>query len=546
MKGFFCFLISLIFFISCVTYNKDYKITKVRSRAKERKIGYQVLPSSLKILQNDYPSAIIQDKIELFSAKGEGESAQVLVLNYDEEQYFFFDVSDLIGPDGISIKPEFGRVDYVPVKKPSIIGFGKIARFPDPIVPTNKAKIKKNKSQTFFYTVYVPPKVNHGIYEGKLTLHNETSEKIEIPVRLKVYNVTLPKVSYLKTWFGPPSSLREPYYEKDVWTKEKKAELYKHYLKYRINIGTKIDMQGVISRDNDGSLIANWENFDKEVEEKLDAGLRNFDVYFYVPLDFFDNENKTLEEKRKEEYTFFYNHLLEKNWVKYFYWYNFDEPRDNDIDKIINILKWGNKIFPQVKSLIPFGLSSNKGMKKLSGYLDVWVPHIDKLDEKFFDERKTAGDEVWIYTCMQTAYKPYPDNWKIDINGTSHRALGWWLFKYNIEGYLYWATGYWQRRNPWEDTETYILANGDGSILYPPLDKKSLPYPSMRLHIIRDGFEDFDLLTMLKLKYKNKPQNEEVQKILSADSIIFKKNRYTNDDFEFIKLHKRILELLET
>lgn len=531
---------------SCrTTYYKDFNMQSISRSAREydSDINFQILPATLKVLQNQYPQAVQEKTLRLDAARGEGETAQILLINGGEAQEVFFEISKLQGPEDFSLPIDFAAVGYVPVKRPSLVGFKKRARFPDPLIPTNKARVEKHKSQSFYYTVYVPEEAPAGTYTGRLMIRLQNSTSLEIPVTVQVYEVTLPKSDFLKTWFAPPGSFEPPYYD-ETWSSEKVKALYKQLRKYRINTGFRLNMNGVFSKDAQGNVVTNWKDFDREVEEKLSYGIRNFDVYLDVPKDFLSEKNNAMREQKTEEYRLFYRHLLEKNWTEYFYWYCFDEPRDSQIKNITAILDWGHEIAPKIKNLIPLGFSTKSGMRKFVSHLDTWCPHIHQYDKTFFSERQAAGDEVWIYTCVQNAYKSFPDNWKIDTNGTSHRALGTWLYKHNIDGYLYWATGYWSRNNPWKDTETFIFGNGDGSMLYPALDKKSDPYPSIRLHITRDAIEDFDLLKMLEAKYGKNTENTEVKNILSCKSLIYDMKKFSNNDYDYINVHKRILELL--
>jgi len=66
------------------------------------------------------------------------------------------------------------------------------------------------------------------------------------------------------------------------------------------------------------------------------------------------------------------------------------------------------------------------------------------------------------------------------------------------EGILYWATDNWTKVDcdPWSETETFPTGNGDGSLLYPGRDFKG-PVASMRLKMLREGLEDYELLARL-------------------------------------------------
>lgn len=557
-------LITLICFVvsSCVSFNKDHALTSVSKKTKSTENGaeveYQILPPTLKVFQNKYAAKIDQKAIELDAAHNEGESAQILLINLKKDRNFSVKVSNLTDKNGKYIKPEIGVVGYVPVKHPSIVGFHTFGKFPDPISPVNTVTVKKNMSQSLFYTVYVPENAPSGIYEGYVSIYENTQDttqvsgdvsnlkkRLEIPVRLTVYNVALPKTSYLKTWFGNPARFIKPYYIEGFWTEQKLNTLYKEYLKYRINIGYTVDTKNLFSKDENGILVADWTRFDADVEQKLAEGVNVFTVPIDVGYDILSEKSKEERKRVEQEFSLLNQHLVEKKWTEFFVWYNFDEPMDHKANTVIEIFDWAKKFAPNINNLLTLGFSSKHAIKKFANHVAIWTPHINQYDPAFFVKRQKTGNAVWIYTCVQNAYNSYPDNWKIDTNGTAHRALGWWLFKNEIDGYLYWSIGYWKRRNPWEDAETFLFGNGDGSIIYPPFDKASVPYPSTRLHITRDTIEDFDLLTMLKHKFRDQPKNEEVENILSAKSVIFSGKKYTNDDFEFIRLHKRILQLLE-
>jgi hypothetical protein len=91
---------------------------------------------------------------------------------------------------------------------------------------------------------------------------------------------------------------------------------------------------------------------------------------------------------------------------------------------------------------------------------------------------------------------------------------------------------------------TFPNGNGDGSMFYPDPERKGLPWPSVRAEIVRDGFEDYELLHLLRAKYAGKA-DAEVEKILSCGDIIYSTTNYNETgDMDYINLHRRMLELL--
>ena len=246
-------------------------------------------------------------------------------------------------------------------------------------------------------------------------------------------------------------------------------------------------------------------------------------------------------EEAFQKYRLLGEHLAEKGWQDLFYIYVFDEPAPEDAAKIQEMCDWVHEASPANHLVLT---SCHNNESAYVGYVDIFCPHIDYYNPAFGVERQAAGDQYWMYTCCGTASSNFPDSWRIDYYGTAHRALGWWLYKYRAQGYLYWAVDCWNS-NPWKDAESFPGCNGDGTLFYPALDHQSLPYPCIRTAILRDGFEDYDLLHMLEEKYSatDKP---EIQRLLNAEGIINGPQQYNQTgDQEYINLHRRLLELLE-
>ena len=544
----FLILAILALCFSCTSYH----VTDVYSD-----LTYRVVPATLNLLQKEFPSKDYGTVVSLDCAKGESESAQIVFLQLDKlagktNKEYKIVQNPLVSENGeILTETEIGVVGYVHVKKPSIAGFNEINYYPDPILPQNSFTVDYKKSQSVFYTVYIPREAKEGLYTSTLDLYEGEEFAYSIPVTVKVYKTTLPVTPFLKTRFNEHDRYDKDYYDEQL-TREDILEQDIYYMeRFRINTACKqVSWENVFYRDENGILQANWDILDAQIEERMAYGINFFDVPLDVNYDILEPENEALRKEYEEQLVLINQHLVEKDWTDLFYWYNFDEPTNKKIPKFIEITEWGKKYAPDIKSLTTLGWATPGKFRKLAGIVDVWVPHIDQYETKFFPSRQAQGDRIWIYTCMQTFYTHYPDSWKIDTYGTCHRSLGWWMYKYNIEGYLYWAISCWWHSNPWEDAETFDLANGDGSLLYPPLDGESWPYNSMRLHTQRDGFEDFDFLKMLEEASQKEgiyTQEElaEIQEILSVDDVIPWKGAYTKDDMLMINLHKRMLELLD-
>jgi hypothetical protein len=81
------------------------------------------------------------------------------------------------------------------------------------------------------------------------------------------------------------------------------------------------------------------------------------------------------------------------------------------------------------------------------------------------------------------------------------QLLHWFNFRHNFTGFLHWGGNYWGPE-PFLDVQPVINDNetllpaGDNAIVYPNPSKESV-LSSIRLEAMREGIEDYELLTAL-------------------------------------------------
>jgi hypothetical protein len=98
----------------------------------------------------------------------------------------------------------------------------------------------------------------------------------------------------------------------------------------------------------------------------------------------------------------------------------------------------------------------------------------------------------------------YFDGWPgypIDEPASEARAMGWQSFIYRTSGELYYATDY-ALTTAWTDQYRFG-GNGDGTLFYPGTPDRvggtdPIPIESMRMKLIRDGYQDFEYLSWLE------------------------------------------------
>ncbi len=142
---------------------------------------------------------------------------------------------------------------------------------------------------------------------------------------------------------------------------------------------------------------------------------------------------------------------------------------------------------------------------ELLGAVDAWCPQVHRWQRQraFFDARRNAGDDVWVYTCLEPG-GPWL-NRLLDMERTRIVYLHWLCAEFGLRGYLHWALNHWivdpfeqsVVLHPSDRSGNNWLPAGDTHVLYPGRDAGTGPYRSVRSEAHRMGMQDHALLTML-------------------------------------------------
>ncbi|WP_176013553.1 DUF4091 domain-containing protein [Victivallis sp. Marseille-Q1083] len=252
------------------------------------------------------------------------------------------------------------------------------------------------------------------------------------------------------------------------------------------------------------------------------------------------------------------NLLREKGLLERGYVYTIDEPTPDQYQFCADYAKRIHELAPDVRFLLTVDKGYNDTLKNS---IDIWCPILAGYDYDYFTERRKDGNNVWWYTCVWPQ-KPYP-TYLINDDGVSPRILEWMQAKYNVEGNLYWSVNIWRKYNAekqayeardiWNDPAAFPNANGDGYLLYPAEDPTAEPIPTLRLELIRQGNEDFDMLSMLKQATRRAIQAVGIEDYTPEMRVYELVNRiadsmtsYTKDPEALEQLRRDVLDELET
>lgn len=155
-------------------------------------------------VMRDTPLPSVQgDTIVLWSARNEYEPFQVVIKPASRVENCRVSVTDLTSDNNIIDKQAISirKVEYVHVTKPTD-NYGYPGYWPDPLPQVNgPVTAFGGENTSFWITVYVPEESPAGIYTGMISLGNSDWRK-DIPVKLTVWDFTLPTVPSLRSGFG--------------------------------------------------------------------------------------------------------------------------------------------------------------------------------------------------------------------------------------------------------------------------------------------------------------------------------------------------------
>ena len=166
-----------------------------------------------------------------------------------------------------------------------------------------------------------------------------------------------------------------------------------------------------------------------------------------------------------------------------------------------------------------------------------------ELSDRLAAFKTENGHELWTYVACEPKYTSPYQNILLFNDGTESRTLFWTTYQQDATGFLYWHVSYYDASG----NTTYTMRSpfsktgpGDGILIYPGSAYNQLdPIPAIRLLNMRDGIEDYQLLTMLEEALGAEATDELVSHIVTS-SVTF-----TRDDDRVYAAHAYMLRALE-
>lgn len=462
-----------------------------------------------------------QDTVRISAAGGEYESFQVVVSSVDSAALkgIRWKISELRGKSGkigisnITLNP----VGYVETTVLPKVYKGSLGWWPDPLLRMDSLSIAAGERQPLWVTVFVPRGTPAGTYTGKIQIKSDKAGSATIPVSLRVWGFDIPVTPSIKTLTWVNSGYLKDF---DYDSKESRKAYYELLLNHRLGPGGEVELDEemlkfCIDRGMNAFILDNIPNL-----KRMDQ-------------DTFSDGYKDSLQARLTDYV---NRFGPRGWLDGMaYIYNYDEVDKNHwplAKEMYSFVKEVSKDFKVIQCLnIP------EGVEALAGYADTWDVYVQQYEESGVKKRVEAGDEAWLAICCWPSTRPNIFHEYPAIDG---RMLGWICFQTGVTGFEYWCPNHWKDnktypslRGGWK-SNTFLDYNGDGYLTYPSPDGSALS--SQRLENMRDGFEDYEYLYLLK---KLDDKTDIIQAVVTGPM------SFSSDPTLLYKIRENIAERIE-
>jgi len=427
--------------------------------------------SGKRIMKETLPSRLVSDSVQIYLARNEAESFQVVVRPKRDLHVQLRNINMI---EGLTIS--CNTVGFVRVDESHSV--------PDILYECGEVNLKKGENAIFWMTARTDSRIKAGDYRFTLRMNGD-----KISVHVHIFDFTLPIKPTIDT-------LARIWWNEEVGKYVEIKEVYKNLKEHRIHNGGPITPSFKVTFDElDKRVEVDFRAFD-QIAEYL---LRELEYNGFIVPFFFGNRGGLFNEKwlnklpitspEFEKYFGSYcaqvaQHLKEKGWIKKAYMQLWDEPVEKDLKTIVKIARVVKRTAPGLKVYI-----TTPPRKELYGLVDAWSV---LLQRKYFDataieKRQQLGEEIWGYQNDHFNYLSHP---------LHMRLLPWLAKKYNLQGIEWWAINRWDKyfgvKPQWKA--------GNGVLLYLPVGQDKKPLNSIRWELYRDGLEDADYLSLLEKK----------------------------------------------
>ncbi len=520
-----------------------------------------------KVLREAVPPSPSGDAISIASALNEFEPFQ-LVARADSAASATITMSPFTGP-GTLDRIEIRRVGYVTISEPSDASSIPSARVPDPLEPTAfgaAEALPAGENQPFWITVHVPSDAKPGDYTSTLTLTIGAASQ-QIPVKLHVFDFALPQqLGFDGNWntsfqaLGGSESLDKVQQLKDFFFEHRlvpSGVAWPAGLNY--NGGIEYDCASGTFQQEDNAY-----DFSQLGPKYIDGtgwngvGFPSFEIMQFVNNSTPRPQTFCGIDRGPDHYgTAAYNaawskllgaidaYLVARGWQDEGYYYVQNEPQDQaDYDVAAYLANLAKTAAPHLKIAIseePKPQIAEHPSAQGHSY-DLWWADLSHFQPAYAAQRQAEGETVWWY-FLYGDLPPHFNPITIDHPGIESRIAFWAAWKYRVRGFAYYSVTGWGS-DPYANPRPQgTNQNGDGFLLYPPIDGKLVT--SIRWELLREGAEDWEYMRLAAAGSVPKVPSEASKCDETVSSAVSSVTSYTRDASALQHLRNQLGAMLE-
>lgn len=473
---------------------------------------------------------------------------------------FFIEASALSGGQGKTIAKEhikFYLEHYILLDSRSS-PVGETGYWPDALAPIQEpfgmdAQYSVVKNRPIWVDLTIPKGTPGGVYKGQIKVTQEGKLIETLILEVEVYNFSLTDETPLITYMNVSRSWLAGFYNKpsdskeiDQLTQAYYDFLYKNRMEPWFNdmLLPKIEVsEKKIRVTFDDAKYKYYMNDLKTKRVLLNAFPGNLKKYVTD-----EPFSKGFNEKVRAYLSQIEKYFTKNGWKDRLVFNSpIDEPRT--LEDYEDTRRWadlvhdaaGDVAFLSTRTPVP--VKEHPEWGTLRGYVDNFSIHGNHMNDPevkrvIKEEQSKGGEMTWYISCDQ--HYPQP-NYFIDAPALDLVMVPWITERYGMDGILYWAVNFWsQTEDPWLDAGTFHsgflcsggwVLNGEGSVVYPGDRIKRYtgqpniegPVSSIRFELLREGIEDFVVLSMLK-RSGNEPFAQQQVNDLVIDVSAFSRN----------------------
>jgi hypothetical protein len=505
-------------------------------------------------------------KASIALAGNEYEDFQVIVSGVHRDVTGLHIVpGDLSGPGGATIPASritVNAVGYVQTVPPKY-SVAWVGLWPDPLLNVKAVDVPAGKVQPFWVTVYAPPGMRPGTYAGTLKIEGNGIAPQTVNVEVRVFGFDLSVRSTFRTMAIAGGPDRNFYGLKEGPDLDKLRETWYALLcAHRLPPGGYVMQAWSWNKPTWPVKVSENGSYDFDVARKWGKFCFERGMSTFVTAVFAKPGKWGFPEKYSEKYyadytkfmTSYVAFLKENGWLAEAVAYNIDEAPPEQWQMCKENYRRTKAICPELS--VFQCLNAPKGVAALEGFFDVVDINIGQYHQGAAPRLLKEGKRVWWCICCWPSGHP---NLFVEYPAMDARIVGWLSWKLGVEGFEYWNVSAWsncmkdmgekkfvdQVESKWS-ANSFGQYNGDGYLCY--LGPNNTLLSSIRFEALRDGFEDYEYLAVLKRRLEGKTGTaaEAARKLLDVPDAVCRTDlSFSNDPIALFETRRQVAEAIE-